>query len=186
MYISRKKAPNGFTLIELLVVIAIVGLLSSIVLGALSVARSRGSDGAIEQALSGIRKQVEINDHTANVSCYSPTATCDAGTYPNSGIPQPCPAAVVATKPNSIWADQKIIDIIKSALAQGTLNQCSSSAGQTNYAIIFDLSSDPAKAFCTDSTHSVLLTMAGVDNNTDSATINTKLRQKIGGSSCPP
>ncbi|HLP43927.1 MAG TPA: type II secretion system protein [Candidatus Nanoarchaeia archaeon] len=46
---------KGFTLIELLVVISIVGLLASIALASLNVARAKAADANVKQALSQIR-----------------------------------------------------------------------------------------------------------------------------------
>ena len=43
---------KGFTLIELLVVIAIIGILSSVVLASLNTARNKGSNAAVQSALS--------------------------------------------------------------------------------------------------------------------------------------
>jgi prepilin-type N-terminal cleavage/methylation domain-containing protein len=51
----------GFTLIELLVVISIIGLLSSIVLAALSSARLKGKSGAIQSEMIQVRNFMEIN-----------------------------------------------------------------------------------------------------------------------------
>ncbi|MEO5635181.1 MAG: prepilin-type N-terminal cleavage/methylation domain-containing protein, partial [Candidatus Paceibacterota bacterium] len=53
--LKNKKA--GFTLIELLMVVAIIGLLSAIVLAALTSARSKGNDGAVKANLRNALSQ---------------------------------------------------------------------------------------------------------------------------------
>lgn len=61
-----KPNSRGFTLIELLVVIAIIGLLSSVVLVALSSARSRARDSQRVSALVQIRTALEVYRSTYN------------------------------------------------------------------------------------------------------------------------
>lgn len=51
---------KGFTLIELLVVISIIGLLSSVILAAVSTARARAADTAVKQDLLEIANQAEL------------------------------------------------------------------------------------------------------------------------------
>ena len=67
---------RGFTLIELLVVIAIIGLLSSVVLASLNVARNKGADAAIKSGLTNARAQSEL--FYSNALTYD--AVCTAGT----------------------------------------------------------------------------------------------------------
>ena len=54
------KKNAGFTLIELLVVIAIIGILSTIVLSSLSVARSKGKDAAAKSEMESVRSTAAI------------------------------------------------------------------------------------------------------------------------------
>jgi len=131
---------KGFTLIELLVVIAIIGVLASVVLGALNTARAKGSDAAIKQGLSGIRAQAQ-NYYDANLDYGDdfPGATCDT--------------AVAGT----IFADEaKIVDIITAAgnTSNGTgltAGTCAATADPQEWAISVPLKSDPAESLCVDS-----------------------------------
>lgn len=79
MISSLKK---GFTLIELLVVISIIGLLSSIVLAALSSAKSKGNDARRLQDIHAIQLALELyyNDHGEY-----PVSGCSASCAPNTG-----------------------------------------------------------------------------------------------------
>ncbi len=50
---------KGFTLIELLVVIAIIGILSTVVLGQLSSARTKAGDAAVKNNINNMRSYAE-------------------------------------------------------------------------------------------------------------------------------
>lgn len=56
----NKNKRSGFTLIELLVVIAIIGILSSVVLASLNVARDRGANAKVKAQIAAARNSAEI------------------------------------------------------------------------------------------------------------------------------
>ncbi len=74
-----KNSNKGFTLIELLVVIAIIGILSSVVLAALTTARSKGQAAAIQAQLSNMRAQAEL--YYSNNTAYSTDVMTSVGSW---------------------------------------------------------------------------------------------------------
>lgn len=70
----------GFTLIELLIVIAIIGILSSVVLGSLSSARTQANDSKVKQQLLNVRSAAEIY-FTAHYNYGASTFSCSSGMF---------------------------------------------------------------------------------------------------------
>ncbi len=69
---NKKQKNKGFTLIELLVVVAIIGLLSSIVLSSLAVAREKAQDSKVAQEVHSINLAIQLH-------------ITETGDFPNTG-----------------------------------------------------------------------------------------------------
>lgn len=87
-------APRGFTLIELLVVIAIIGVLSSVVLGSLSIARTKARDTRRIEDIKQIQTALSLYYDTCRkypTDIYAQyTASCAGGLAPSTaGFPDP-------------------------------------------------------------------------------------------------
>lgn len=62
-----KNAAGGFTLVELMIVISIIGILSSIILGSVNVARGRGLDARIQADLANVQLALLVYNDTTGV-----------------------------------------------------------------------------------------------------------------------
>jgi prepilin-type N-terminal cleavage/methylation domain-containing protein len=67
---------KGFTLIELLVVVAIIGILSSVLVAALSNGRNKGADAGIKANLKNALAQAEVFYATNTVANSTYTNVC--------------------------------------------------------------------------------------------------------------
>lgn len=65
---ARSRAEQGFTLIELLVVISIIGLLASIILAALSGARTKSVNGRVQTEVISLRNGIELGNNNSTYS----------------------------------------------------------------------------------------------------------------------
>jgi prepilin-type N-terminal cleavage/methylation domain-containing protein len=96
-FFNRSK---GFTLIELLIVIAIIGILSTIVLTALSNSRAKANDAKVMMELRGFRAAAENYYNSQNPAGYAAPSgspgdniiSCSNGMFndvdPKDGSPQ--------------------------------------------------------------------------------------------------
>jgi len=69
---------KGFTLVELLVVIAIIGILTSIVVSTIKIAKDKSSDANIKGNLDSIRAQAELY-YDSSDNAYATTTVSDCG-----------------------------------------------------------------------------------------------------------
>jgi prepilin-type N-terminal cleavage/methylation domain-containing protein len=143
---------KGFTLIELLVVIAIIGVLSSVTLATLNVARAKGADAAIKADLDGIRKQTAIyfddnGDYGVDVD-----DDCTAGMFADPAITAALNHAVTTngSNPAVCYADDG------DAVA-GTA---------TSWAVAVPLKTNPATYWCIDNVEYADVGTAQVDGIT--------------------
>lgn len=162
-----RNLKSGFTLIELLVVVAIIGILASVVLASLNVARNKGADAAIKANLAGIRPQAEIQYDTWG--CYTLSGACNATTPAvvagGGGIGTTCPALASA----NIFGQANVFAAITAAQAAGGYaSSCGATVGGTAWAAATITKSAVANTvnsgWCVDSTgKSKSITVATLD-----------------------
>ena len=162
---------KGFTIIELLVVIAIIGLLSSVILGSLTLGRYKAADANIKANLHTIQLQMEYI--YGNTNSYGTVAVaCQLAVSPNA----PSGTSIFGT-------DATVKSALQSALAQttnGTTGLWAVGPGGNSYAVAFPLRADSANWWCLDA--------SGRGKNVPAATM-TGTSQVLGGgasnAACP-
>jgi prepilin-type N-terminal cleavage/methylation domain-containing protein len=153
---------RGFTLIELLVVISIIGILSAVVLAALSAARDQTKEAAAKLNLNGIKTESEL--YWGTNKTYG---TNGAGTNVNSNA---------CTNANAMFVkDARITDAITQAdIASGgagwppTKVRCGISAtgGNQRWVMWAPKISSPTTGWCVDVDGSASYTNAPLSNGT--------------------
>jgi prepilin-type N-terminal cleavage/methylation domain-containing protein len=162
---------KGFTIIELLVVIAIIGLLSSVILGAMTLGRYKAADANIKANLHTIQIEMEyVYDNSQSYGTIP--APCQLNITPNAAGG----TSIFGTDPTLKFA-------LRSALAQtanGTTGLWAVGPNGNSYAVAFPLRADSANWWCLDA--------SGRGKNVPAATmINTSQVLGGGGSNaaCP-
>ncbi|MES2214371.1 MAG: prepilin-type N-terminal cleavage/methylation domain-containing protein [Patescibacteria group bacterium] len=123
---------RGFTLIELLVAISIIGILSSIIMGSVTRARSKGHDAAAKADLGNIRAQA-ILYYDNNAQSYG---TADTACSSLSNVFDPTAANNIAAQVSA---------------AEGAVNNTATCANDdVTYAVAIPLLS--GDVWCIDST----------------------------------
>ncbi len=161
---------KAFTLIELLIVIAIIGVLASIILASLNSSRDKGSDTGMKTAINSLRSAGNIifNEY----GCFAGSSGGCNGT--NLG-PGAC-----STPGSTIFSNLEFAKITAPyRTSSDFITSCSSTTGQTAWAIAIRLKSNTTKAWCVDS-----LNTAKEISNGGTAFNQTTLNNAIVGGVC--
>lgn len=110
--IKRVRTEGGFTLIELLAVITIVGLLSSIIVSEVALARAKGRDAARKAALNQIAQALTLRyDDTGNfIDAGSGCGSSGGGQGWFNYVGGTYPASIASCLMNGNYIPAEIID----------------------------------------------------------------------------
>ena len=149
---NPRASTKGFTLIELLVVIAIIGLLSSIVLASLNTARGKSKDAVVQSDLGTVRTQAELH-RKGSPGCYPGVAGAGVCALTAQTITTFVSGTCAPGASNNAFCTQPVIQKALSAAqtASGGLISFQTPVGAAAYAVVVQLTTDKALAWCVDS-----------------------------------
>ena len=131
------KKNYGFTLIELLVTIAIIGVLSSVVFGSLTIARTKAVNASIKSSLRQIASVVADTDNL------------------DAGDENALTCGEIFTDPEVNKLIQFIDEKNQTDLG-GPISYCSKSSSTYSFVIVSQKFKDPDNYFCVDSNFAVV------------------------------
>ncbi len=133
----------GFTLIELLVVIAIIGILSSVVLSALSNARKNNADTAIKASLKQVGTEAQL--------VYESSAT-----FSYAGVCSNAKVVAIVNSAEKLFSNGSVTTYNNGVASAWNQGQCHSSANAWAVWVPLKASASGAPvAWCVDSTGAV-------------------------------
>ena len=139
---TRQGHVKGFTLIELLVVIAIIGILSSVVLGSLALARLKGADANVKANLHTIQSQMELY-YDNNGQKYHNASPVYLGCQPS--------ASNVIGSTGAFGTDPQVKNALVGAITNGGPGYWTVGKNSASYAVAIPLRADSSYWWCIDS-----------------------------------
>jgi prepilin-type N-terminal cleavage/methylation domain-containing protein len=137
------KTYKGFTLIELLVVIAIIGILSSVVLASLALARLKAGDASIKSNLRTIQLQMEqVYDTNYTTTKYGAQTTATL-----FGTPNPLPPVAAGS---TFFSDVTIRSALASLTKSSSEIYYQIGGGGNTYAVSVRMKADSGYYWCID------------------------------------
>jgi prepilin-type N-terminal cleavage/methylation domain-containing protein len=93
----QKTTERGFSLLELLMVITIIGVLTTVILNAISNARARSYDSKVKQQLTSFRTAAEVYFTNQSPNSYGPPSIrCDSGLFSDTNAVNGRPGIYIA------------------------------------------------------------------------------------------
>lgn len=146
MHSFMQSKTKGFTLVELLVVIAIIGILSSIVIGSLNGARTKGNDAVVKAELAGIKPHADIwydnttvNGTNGSYGDENTVCTTDLNTGVVTGVGMFADDTILPT----------LVDVKKNG-ASGSLVTCNVSTDGQKWAVSISALKNAGTTWCVD------------------------------------
>lgn len=160
-----KKFKQGFTLIELIVVIALIGIMSGIVVAALSSAKKGGEDAAIQSSLTKMQTQSELyyssfNNYGSNSVAYEDVCPTDEIASTTAGL--------LGVSGLGLLSFTK--DLVSRVGSVNTL--CTVSSNGARWAVASVLKEDDTRVACVDSTGGLKISNIGLSSSITSSVCN--------------